>query len=700
VQDLGDFARLLGTNLAGSLEGRLAFVPRLGRPEAELDLNARNLVIGNVAGDLHLQAAGPADGLVVQLSARLPQLYGAPGAVSAAATLDLGARELRVSALSADYRSVPFRLLTPARLTFGHGVSVDDLKVGANGAVFELAGQLAPRLDLQASVTHVQPSLVNAFAPALLAKGTIEAQARLQGDSSSPTGRIQLDATGLQFADDAAAGLPPMDTHGDAELADAAARVEATLSAGAGSQLKASGTVPLRGDAALDLKIGGKLDVALLNPLLEARGLRAAGAVTVAATVTGTSGAPSVGGGITLAGGSLRDYAHGVNLSDIQAQIDGAEGGLRIRTFTAKAASGTLAMTGTFGVLQPGMPVDLRITAEKARPIASNILTAVLDTDLTVKGTALERLDVEGTIHVERATIGIPDSLPPDVAVLDVRRRGQRAPVAVGSRLVVGLNLDIQAPQQILVQGRGLDAELGGDIKITGTSEDPQVSGGFDLQRGSFTIAGNKLVLTPPGRVGFDGAGLRKKIDPTLDFTATSTVSSPTVSNATVTLKISGNADAPRFDFSSTPTLPPDEIMALLLFGESASQLTALQAAEIGAALATLSGVGGSGSNPIVKLQKTLGLDRLSVGANTTTSATGAPENSGAAIAAGRYLTRRIYIEGKQTTTGTSQVQVDVELTKHLKLQTRLGNGTATIQGTTPENDPGSSIGLTYQIEY
>jgi translocation and assembly module TamB len=90
----------------------------------------------------------------------------------------------------------------------------------------------------------------------------------------------------------------------------------------------------------------------------------------------------------------------------------------------------------------------------------------------------------------------------------------------------------------------------------------------------------------------------------------------------------------------------------------------------------------------------------LTVGSNTTTTATGATENSGAAIAAGRYVSKRVYIEGKQSTAGTSQVQVDVDLTKHLKLQTRLGNGTATTQGTTPENDPGSSVGISYQFEY
>jgi hypothetical protein len=29
-----------------------------------------------------------------------------------------------------------------------------------------------------------------------------------------------------------------------------------------------------------------------------------------------------------------------------------------------------------------------------------------------------------------------------------------------------------------------------------------------------------------------------------------------------------------------------------------------------------------------------------------------------------------------------------------------LGNGTASVQGTTPDNDPGSSVGLRYQFEY
>ncbi|MDB6083713.1 MAG: hypothetical protein JWN43_1594, partial [Gammaproteobacteria bacterium] len=696
IAQLEDLDRLLGTHVAGSVEGSLGFVPVHEHTQAHLELDGRNLVVGQVSGDAHLQGTGVTDALELQLSAQLPKLHGSPANVSAAAVLNGGSRELRIASLSLGYRGETFKLLSPARLSFATGLSVDELKVGARDAVFDLKGQLAPTLDLNASVLQVNPSLVNAFAPELLASGLFEAHARLEGNPSSPTGNVRFDATDVRFADDAATGLPPVDIHARAQLAADTASVKATLSAGAGSQVTASGTVPLNPSGALDMKIGGKLDVGLANPLLEARGLRAAGDVSVDATVTGSSSAPQVGGGITLVQGSLRDYVRGVNLSDISAEVAGNAGGVEIKSFKATAVSGTVTMTGTFGVLQPGLPVDLKISAKNAQPVASSILTANLDADLRVHGTLRERIDLGGTIHVNRANIGIPNTLPPDVAVLDVRRRGASAPAAAGKQLVIGVDVTVSAPQQILVQGRGLDAEMGGEIKVAGTSAELQSSGEFDLLRGSFTLAGNKLDFQQGSKVTFDGAGLRKKIDPSLDFTAQTTLADGT----TAYLHITGVADAPRFEFSSSSGLPQDQIMEQLLFGKPASQLSAFELAQAGYTLATLSGVGGGGSNPITKLQKSLGLDRLSVGTNTTTTATGATQSSGAAIAAGRYVSKRVYIEGKQTTTGTSQVQVDVDLTKRLKLQTRLGNSTAVTQGTTPENDPGSSIGLQYQFEY
>src|SRR5215475_7812761 len=152
---------------------------------------------------------------------------------------------------------------------------------------------------------------------------------------------------------------------------------------------------------------------------------------------------------------------------------------------------------------------------------------------------------------------------------------------------------------------------------------------------GTFALASTKLDFTS-GRVSFNGAGLTGKLDPTLDFTAQTTVA-----DATTTLHITGLADSPQFELSSTPPLPQDEILARLLFGESASQLTALQLAQIGAALAKLSGVGGSGPDPLAKMQKSLGLDVLSVGSSNTGTGT---QSTGTTVEAGRYVSNRVFV--------------------------------------------------------
>jgi translocation and assembly module TamB len=561
----------------------------------------------------------------------------------------------------------------------------------------QFAGRLLPELDAHLVVRAAEPALVDAFAPGLLGAGTLAARADLTGSLSHPQGHVQIDGVGLRFAVESAAVLPTLNVHASAELAGDMAVITGELSAGKSSEISVAGNAPLALGGALALKLAGSLDAALVSPVLEAHGLQVAGELTVDARVTGTPAAPDIDGTIRVSRGNVRDYARGFSLTQITAVLSGAEGRLRIDECTAHAGSGTLTMTGSLGLLEPQMPLSLKIHARNAEPIASSLVTANLDADIDVDGTARERLDVGGTIHINRAEIGIPSSLPPNVAVLDVRRRGQRAGPPPQRTLVIGLGLTVHAPNEVIVQGRGLDAEFGGDLEIKGTTAAPVVSGGFELQRGSFSIAGKSLTFSQSSRVSFDGTDLGGKLDPTLDLTAQADLAD----NSTATLRITGLADAPKFDFSSSPEMPQNEIIAELLFGQSASQLSGLEAAQIAASLAILSGVGGgaSGLNALAKLQKNLGLDRLNVGANTTTTATGTT-TSGYNVAAGRYIAKRVYVEAKQSTTGSTQVQVDVDLTKHLKLQTRLGDGSAITQGTTPENDPGSSVGLSYQIEY
>jgi translocation and assembly module TamB len=691
---LSDLNRLLGSTLQGSVGGSFALTPATGRSRAQIQLDAKDVLAGGVTANAQLNASGTMDALDMKLAAQSPAVGGEPASVTSTAQLNVTAKELRLASLEASYHDQTLKLLSPAKLSFAAGFAIDGLKLGAQQAVLQVDGRVSPALDLRASLKQLKPELINAFVPRLLASGTIEADAQVQGSFAAPTGKVHLQAIGMRAANDAARGLPATDLRADAQLMGNTANVDAKLSAGSSSQLALTGRTPLAADGALDLKLAGNLDMTLLNPLLEAGGRHVTGAIAIDTSVTGAAASPEIGGKVRLTKGSFRDYAQGINLSDIAGELSGSHGLLQVDKLTARAAPGDVAVEGTIGVLQPKIPVDLKLTARNAQPIANNIVTANLDANITVAGTARERLDVTGKIDINRANVEIPSGLPPNVAVLDVRRPGEAPPPPPEKPLVIGLDITVEAPRQILVKGRGLDAELGGQLRIRGTTDAPLVGGGFELQRGFFTLASSKLTFTN-GNVTFGGAGLKNKIDPTLDFTAQTQVA-----DITAIVRITGLADAPKIELTSTPELPQDEILARVLFGQGASQLSALQVVQIGTALATLSGGGGGGFNPVAKIQKALGLDRLSVGGASSTGANGSQQNTGASIEAGRYVSSRVFVAVKESTTGASQLAVDVDLTKHLKLQTKLGNGNTTAQGTTPENDPGSSVGLAYQFEY
>jgi translocation and assembly module TamB len=561
------------------------------------------------------------------------------------------------------------------------------LRIGMQQAVLEVAGRISPALDATASLRNVTPALARTFDVDIQADGTLAADARVIGTLREPRGSVKLAASGLRMRTGSGRSLPPASINATADLEAESARIDATVAAGSRVRLDASGRVPFSATGPIDVRARGTVDATVLNPILEVNGRRVKGKVTLDVAASGSFNAPRIDGTLRLADGELQDYALGAQLTKVEAVLEASGDTVRIASLTAQAGSGTVSATGSVGVFASGRPVDVKITANNARPLATDLLTADLDANISLSGTAETRLEASGSVTVRRAEIKIPKALPPTVAVLDVRRPGQKDPPPPPTRPgpVIGLDLKVDAPRAVFVRGRGLDAEMGGELSVSGTTASPQVSGGFDMRRGSFDLGGASLKFTT-GKVSFTGTGLTQKIDPTLDFQAQSTSN-----EITATLSVTGYADAPRIALTSTPELPQDEILARLLFGVSAKQLTPLQLAQIASAVATITGVAGD-NNPLNAIQKSLGLDRLSAGSTPT---------GGTTIEAGRYVADRVYVGAKQNTQGGTQAQVQIDLTKNLKLQATLGmGGTVPVQGTTPDNDPGSSVGLSYQFEY
>lgn len=714
---LADFAPLVGTAIAGSVAATLDTVSSGGKPQARIAVDGRNLDfkgsgigrvtltgtvdtptthpvaalrlalagIGTTGGTAELSFDGPADALRLRLNSAL-RLASGPARMSADATVNAAQGVMRVAALQMAYDGESVRLLGPARVTLVNGFALENVRLGIGGAVVTADGRVTPALALTLTGRNLTPALAKPFMPGLAATGTVAFDARLTGTVAAPDGTVRVTGRQLRIEGGPGISVPPASLDAHATLSRGAARVDASVTAGNDIRLRLSGTTPMQPTGRLDLAANGALNLALADPLLAANGRTVRGRLTLAAEVTGTPAAPRITGTARLADGGYQDFVQGVRLADITGLLTADGRTLRIAQLTARAGSGTLTAAGTVA-LAGNMPVDMTITARNARLFASDRLTSTIDANLTVRGAAGGRLNLGGQVTISRADIDIPDTLPQSVAVLNVVRPGRKAQSPPAPERAIGLDLTIVAPGEIFVRGHGLDADLAGRVRITGTSAAPQIGGGFTLRHGTFSIAGQTLTFTS-GRVSFSGTGLRSKIDPIIDFVAQSVGS-----NMVATLTVTGYADAPKITLSSSPTLPQDQILAQLLFGQSVKQLSPFQLAEIGQALASLGGVGG-GFDPLGSVRKGLGLDRLSVGSASGTS-------SGATIQAGKYLTSGIYVGTKQGTSGGTQAQVQIDLTKHLKLETTVGTGGGTpVTGATLQNDPGSSIGLTYQRDY
>jgi translocation and assembly module TamB len=131
---------------------------------------------------------------------------------------------------------------------------------------------------------------------------------------------------------------------------------------------------------------------------------------------------------------------------------------------------------------------------------------------------------------------------------------------------------------------------------------------------------------------------------------------------------ITGTATKPAIALSSSPTLPPDEILARLLFGKASGALSPFEAVQLAQAMAEITGVGGGGPGVLDKIRKGLGLDRLDVEAGEG-SATSAPS-----LSAGRYVTRGVFVGAKQgATPGSSTATVEIEVTPNIKVETDVG---------------------------
>jgi len=672
---LGDAWSGASLKLEGQLDGWPAS-PNLRATLAAQGLNLNGIT--NAEG--RMEASGPLSALDLKLKALAPSLKGHDLTLEAAAQADSANRTLRMERLTAAWHGENLHLLTPVSVDFRQGLTLGELRLGLRDSRLEAAGALSPALDFKLNL-RAQPADLSAMAlGGVKLTGRLEASARLTGTPQHPRGSLLFEAVKLHAASGPPAGLPPLNARLAAELPGDQAHVDGRIDLGPRVNLQLLGAAPTQTDGSLDLRAIGRADLAVLDPWLSATGQRLHGQITLDARVQGAPAQPRFGGALRLSQGEAQDYAQGLNLSRIEGLLEaGEDGRLRLRRMEAQAGPGTVRATGEVDLNTPGRPVNLILTARNAQPLASDRLTANVDTDLLIRGRLAGPLTLSGPIRILRAEIRIPENMPAHIAVLKVRRPGETPPAPAPEKPGLLLDLQIDASRQIFVRGRGIDAELDGSIRVKGAAEKPETLGRFTLRRGQLNLAGQTLNFSK-GEIGFTGGKLN---DPTLDFEATAHRG-----GTRAILNVGGSARKPVIALSSVPDLPEDEVLSQLLFGKSATSLSPFEMARIAGALVSLTGATSGMINPLEKIRHGLGLDRLTIGSDRTGNPT---------LEAGRYVMPGVYLGAKQGASGggTPQSVVQIDITDNLKVEGTIGAGSAT--GSTGN---AQSAGVVYQFEY
>ncbi|HTV69982.1 MAG TPA: translocation/assembly module TamB domain-containing protein [Rhizobiaceae bacterium] len=695
LPDLGPLAALALEQIEGEVAGKIRFGKAGDVPEIIVDATTTTLTRGD------LVASGVSVGASIQNYLAAPTISGkvTAGAVSVGTTkilgVDLtlgrdgvwtsfsggatvadipakasgrakfvdGTATIELTSGEAVIRGLKAVLARPTTVVSAGGETrLDRAAFSVGGGQVQVTGSVGTALNLDVQLAAMPATVVNNFAPGLGAGGTLSGTARITGAPANPTVGYTLDWKNATTSQTTSAGFGTMTIASSGTFANG--RLEMTASAGdsGGLGLKGGGVVNTTGARNLSLDFSGTVPFGFLTRRLAAQGLSLSGGANVSLTVRGAMASPAVGGTIRSTGARFVDARSGIAVNDISAEISLANSVATVNRLTgALSSGGTISGSGTVGIdAGRGFPADLAIKIADGRYTDGEIVTTTLNGDLAIKGALVSLPVLSGTVNLGKTVIRVPDRLPASLSTLNVKHRNAPAAVRRQDQAIrpatsggggggISLDLTVNAPQQIFVQGRGLDAELGGSLKLTGPSSAPSATGQFTLRRGRLALLGKRLVFTR-GTLGFSGS-----LVPYLDFAA-----EQTATDATLTVLVTGPATNPKFGFASVPALPEDEVLARLIFGRSMSNLSPLQIAQLADAAATLAGAGGS-TGLLSTLRGKLGVDDLDV----TTD-----ERGRASVSVGKYLNERTYVTiEKGEGSGTGKAKIDLNLGRGVKLR-------------------------------
>jgi translocation and assembly module TamB len=639
---------------------------------AETQIREYDIAVARVKID-YRDGSGKAQALVEGTS-------GVPFRIAANADLK---PELWRASVQGRATGINFRTTSPARIipgADGYELLPTTVSLG-RGSSARIAGRFGDGIMLQSRLDRVNMAILNAVYPDMGLGGRASGSLDFEQANSDSFPRADARLTIHDFTRTTAVSISqPVDVNFAGKLlADGGearavmrkrgsviGRMQASLrplGPGAGGWTERLMAAPLGGG----IRYNGPADT--LYSFFGPANQHVSGPVAVAADFSCSVSDPCLQGVVRGKDMVYENQTYGTRLTNMVVAGRFTGNRLEIEQLTAKAGDGTVQAKGFISLASAdGYPMNISATLDNARLAKSENIAARATGNLTLEKVAGQTALLSGSLRLPETRYKIVREGAAQVPVLTGVRRKPPAGrprvagdglAAVGGSLfdLIRLDIALKAPDEIYVSGMGLESEWKADIVLRGTTEAPRVTGEIELVRGTLGFAGRSFELQE-GRVTFPTGDA---FDPAIRLLA-----SDTIETVTVSVSVTGRASNPQIAFSSVPGLPQDEIVSRILFGDSITTLSPLQAVQLASSLNTLSGSGG-GLSPLGALQSATGIDRLRVlGPDDTVG-------RGAALAAGQYITKDIYIEVITDARGYTATQLEISLTPALSLLSQAG---------------------------
>lgn len=397
-------------------------------------------------------------------------------------------------------------------------------------------------------------------------------------------------------------------------------------------------------------------DLGLVAELVPQVGVVEKGRARADLELGGTLATPSVSGNAEVSAERVSVPRLGIDLRQVKLTGNSAQGGFDIE---ARAQSGEGALTAAITIRRRetgGWRGEGTINGKRFTALDLPEAQIVVSPDLRwrVEG---RKVSVEGSITVPSAVIAPRDlsnavQVSPDTVIVRSGEDGANVEdepkgwrVHADVRVILG--------DHVRVDAFGLDADIDGELRIVQRpGELTSATGELRITEGTYSIYAQTLTIES-GRVIFSGGPLR---DPGLDIRA---VRRPR--DVLVGVTVRGTLRNPRVELFSEPPMEESQILSYLVVGVPLDETSSSGRSNVAAAAAAL-----ASSRRGQRLASEFGIDQVTVEQG--------PNESGASLVLGRYLSPRLYVGyGIGLLEQANSVRVRYELTRHWSVETRSG---------------------------